>query len=179
MNGNEIILAGIEIPSDSPIFLAMLGVHVLAGMVCVITGIGAMLSRKRRGQHPWFGTAYYWGLAIVFASATVMSVMRWAEDYHLFMLGLLSFVAASLGRTALRRHWYSWAKLHISGMGLSYILLLTAFYVDNGRFLPLWKELPPVAYWLLPSAIGIPLIIQTLLRHPLVQHRGGSVRNGL
>ena len=27
-------------------------------------------------------------------------------------------------------------------MGASYILLLTAFYVDNGKNLPLWRELP-------------------------------------
>jgi len=31
-------------------------------------------------------------------------------------------------------------------MGVSYIVLLTAFYVDNGKSLPLWKELPPISY---------------------------------
>jgi hypothetical protein len=41
-------------------------------------------------------------------------------------------------------------------MGMSYILLLTAFYVYNGKSLPLWKELPPFAYWILPGAIGVP-----------------------
>ena len=55
-------------------------------------------------------------------------------------------------------------------MGLSYVLLLIAFYVDNGKNLPLWKDLPSVVYWLLPSAIGIPLIIWALLRHPLARH---------
>jgi hypothetical protein len=49
----------------------------------------------------------------------------------------------------------SWVRLHIIAMGMSYILLLTAFYVDNGKSLPLWKELPPIAYWLLPGAIGV------------------------
>jgi hypothetical protein len=51
-------------------------------------------------------------------------------------------------------------------MGASYILLLTAFYVDNGKNLPLWRELPEVAFWFLPSAIGVPLILYAL--HPLV-----------
>ena len=32
-------------------------------------------------------------------------------------------------------------KLHITGMGTSYVLLLTAFYVDNGKNLPLWRDL--------------------------------------
>jgi len=54
--------------------------------------------------------------------------VRWAEDYHLFILGALSFGAASLGRTARRQRWRNWLKLHITGMGLSYIFLLTAFY---------------------------------------------------
>jgi hypothetical protein len=47
--------------------------------------------------------------------------------------------------------------------------LLTAFYVDNGRNLPLWKDLHPVAYWLLPAAIGIPIIVHAVLRHPLIR----------
>ena len=56
-------------------------------------------------------------------------------------------------------------------MGLSYVLLLTAFYLDNGRNLPLWRELPQWAFWVLPSAIGGPIIVYALLRHPLAQER--------
>ena len=37
-------------------------------------------------------------------------------------------------------------------MGLSYMAMLTAFYVDNGPHLPLWDRLPTVAFWLLPGA---------------------------
>jgi peptidoglycan/LPS O-acetylase OafA/YrhL len=95
--------------------------------------------------------------------------MRWAENYHLFILGVLAFGSAFLGRAARRRRWAGWVRLHITGMGLSYILLLTAFYVDNGKSLPLWKELPPIAYWLLPAAVGLPLTIRALFRHPLVR----------
>ena len=94
--------------------------------------------------------------------------MRWADDYHLFILGALSFASAYFGRTAARRRWRQWPRLHLTGMGASYILLLTAFYVDNGKNLPLWRELPEIAFWLLPSAIGIPLIIYALLRHSIV-----------
>jgi hypothetical protein len=97
------------------------------GMACVITGLIAMPSKKRPGRHPAFGTIYYWCLTAVFASATALAAVRWAEDYHLFILGALSFGAASLGRTARRQRWHNWVKLHITGMGLSYIFLLTAF----------------------------------------------------
>jgi hypothetical protein len=164
------VVAGIPIPSTSPIFLAVVGLHVLVGLVCVIAGAIAMLSPKRSGRHPTFGTIYYWGLVVVFVSATGLSVVRWAEDYHLFILGLLAFIAASVGRAARRQRWPRWARVHITGMGLSYILLLTAFYVDNGKSLPLWRDLPSITYWLLPAAVGLPLILYALLRHPLARH---------
>jgi hypothetical protein len=163
------VVLGIPIPSRSPTFLAIVGLHVAVGMVCVVAGAIAMLSPKRAGRHPTFGSIYYWSLVAVFVSATALSMVRWAEDYHLFILGLLALVSASLGRAARRRRWAGWVRLHITGMGLSYILLLTAFYVDNGKSLPLWRELPPVAYWLLPAAVGLPLIIRALFRHPLVR----------
>jgi hypothetical protein len=165
---NPTEIAGIHIPCDDPIFLALLAFHIPFGMACVVTGIVAMLSEKRPGRHPTWGTAYYWCLLAVFMSACALSALRWAEDYYLFFLGSLSFAAAWFGRTAHQRRWHGWVRLHITGMGLSYILLLTAFYVDNGKSLPLWQELPPIAFWLLPSVIGLPLIIYALLRHPLV-----------
>ncbi len=76
-----------------------------------------------------------------------------------------------MGRMARRKRWSNWVGLHITGMGMSYVLLLTAFYVDNGKSLPLWRTLPSIAYWLAPAAVGIPLIVRALLWHPLAQHK--------
>jgi len=162
-------IAGIEIPSTTPVFLTVVGVHILLGLACVITGAIAMLSRKRAGRHPRNGTIYFWCLGGVFLTAAGLAVVRWSQDYHLFVLGSLSFAAACLGREARQRRWRRWIRLHIAGMGASYLLLLIAFYVDNGRNLPLWKELPPPAYWLLPAVVGIPLIVRALLWHPLAR----------
>jgi hypothetical protein len=160
-------VAGIEIPSTDSVLLTVVGVHVLLGLACTVTGVVAMLSPKVEGRHPRYGTIYFWCLAGVFLTATGLAAVRWAEDYHLFVLGALSFAAAYLGRRARRQRWRNWVKLHITGMGFSYVLMLIAFYVDNGRQLPLWKELPPVMYWLLPLAVGMPLIVRALLWHPL------------
>ena len=162
-------IAGIEIPSTNPVFLSVVGVHILLGLACVITGAIAMLSQKRAGRHPRNGTIYFWCLVGVFLTMAGLAAVRWAQDYHLFILGTLSFAAAYLGREARRHRWRYWARLHITGMGSSYILLLIAFYVDNGRSLPLWRDLPPIAYWLLPAAVGIPLIVRALLWHPLAR----------
>ena len=166
---HPLTVLGIELPSDSPWFLSLVGIHILAGLTCTITGIVAMLSEKRTGRHPGFGTTYYWSLCVVFASSAVLSVLRWSEDYPLFALGTLAFAAASLGRSARRRRWRGWARVHIAGMGASYVLLLTAFYVDNGKNLPFWRDLPAIAYWLLPAAVGLPLIFRALLHHPVVR----------
>ena len=162
-------IAGIVIPYTHPVFLAVVGVHILLGLTCVVTGAIAMLSEKRAGRHPRNGTIYFWCLAGVFLTATGLAAVRWAEDYHLFVLGVASLVAAWFGRQAKRRRWCHWARLHITGMGSSYVLLLIAFYVDNGKSLPFWRDLPPIAYWLLPAAVGISLIIRALVWHPLVR----------
>lgn len=169
---------GATVPCDSALFLAVLLVHVPFGLTCVVAGLVAIFSPKRAGRHPSAGTIYYWALSVAFVTATALSAMRWAEDWYLFVLGALSFAAASFGRLAHRRHWHNWVRLHMTGMGSSYILLLTAFYVDNGKNLPLWKDLPSIAYWVLPSAVGIPLIVYALLNHPLVRPRRGSARAG-
>lgn len=174
MTGEETtIVAGIEVPSTDPVFLTVVfGVHIPLGLACVGIGAMAMLSEKRRGRHSRFGTIYFWCLLALFASATMLSLVRWDENYHLFVLGAMSFARAWTGRSALRQRWRHWARLHITGMGLSYVLMLIAFYVDNGKQLPLWKELPHFMYWLLPAAIGIPLIVRALLWHPLVRQNG-------
>ena len=164
------VIAGIEIPSTSPIFLTIVGLHIALGLACVIAGAIAMLSRKARGRHPTFGTIYYWCLAAVVVSATTLAVMRWQEDIHLFLLGALAFAVASLGRAARRGMWRGWATWHITGMGVSYIVLLTAFYVDNGKSLPLWKELPPISYWVIPAAVGLPLIAWALRQYRVAAH---------
>lgn len=123
------------------------------------------MSKKGPGKHPVFGTIYYWSLFVVFVTAMILAVTRWAEDYYLAILGTLAFTAASLGRAAFQSHWRHRIQAHISGMGLAYTLMLIAFYMDNGRNLPLWRDLPSFTYWRAPGAIGAALIMYAQLRH--------------
>jgi hypothetical protein len=172
MTGASRNIFGLQIPSDSPVFLTVLSFHVLAALIAVVTGIIAMLSKKRPGHHPRFGTFYYWSLGVVCLSATALAAMRWSEDAYLFFLGAIALLAATLGRAARRGQWRGWVPTHISGMGCSYTIMVIAFYMDNGRNLPVWKELPSVAYWLIPIAVAAPLIVRALARY-----RGLSVQN--
>lgn len=149
----------------SPAVAMWLALHVPAGMTCVIVGAVAALSRKRLGWHTTFGDLYFWALVVVFVSSTAISVLRWPDDIHLLTMGIISFGLASAGYAARKIHWTGWTTIHVLGMGLSYIVLLTAFYVDNGPHLPLWNRLPSVFFWIGPSVIGLPLIALGLARH--------------
>lgn len=165
----ETVVAGIPIPSTSPIFLAGVAFHVALALAAVVNGAVAMLSRKGSRQHRRFGLAYFWCLAGVALTATALAIARWAEDKALFVLALLAFGAALFGRWTRRWTGAEWVRAHLVAMGLSYVTMLTAFYVDNGPNLPVWRSLPPITYWILPALVGLPIIIATLLRHPLAR----------
>jgi hypothetical protein len=162
-------IGDILIPSTNAVFLTAVGVHIVFGLTCVVTGAIAVLSPKREGRHPKYGKVYFWSLAALFATATGLAVVRWAADYHLFILGTLAFAFAYFGRTARRQLWRGWPRLHMTGMGGSYMLMLAAFLVDNGKFLPVWRDLPPFALWFVSSVIGLPILAYNLRRHPLVR----------
>lgn len=146
-------------------FATLLVVHIAAGLTAIVAGAAAMLSAKRSGRHPKAGRMYYTALCVVCATALGMAAMRWPEDAYLVVLGALSLAAASLAYLARHYRWHGWIRQHILGMGTSYIVLMTAFYVDNGPRLPVWDRLPVLAFWIVPSLIGFPLVARALVRY--------------
>jgi hypothetical protein len=159
----------------SSTFFPILGVHILAGVVCVVTGIVSIASRKRSGLHPICGTIYHWGLAVLVTSAGFLSAAHWNDDRMLLGLGAISFGASSLGRTARRRSWQTWVGTHIISMGCSFIVMLTAFCVEEGKSLPGLSRLPHPTFWFLPAVVGTPLTIRALIRHRL-RYRRAAVK---
>jgi hypothetical protein len=156
-------ILGDQVGSTAPVFLAFLAVHVLAGLTAVITGAIAALARKGSPRHIRAGRWYYRAITVLFATATVLAAMRWRQDYYLFIIGAVAFTTATIGYQHRRRHRPGDTG-HIAGMGAAYIAMLTAFYVDNGPHLPLWNHLPTLAFWLLPSAIGVPIVARAVIR---------------
>jgi hypothetical protein len=156
-------ILGDQVGSTAPVFLAFLAVHVIAGLTAVITGAVAALARKGSPRHVRAGRWFYRAITVVFATATVLAAMRWRQDYYLFVVGAVAFTAATIGYQHRRRHRPGDTG-HIAGMGVGYVAMLTAFYVDNGPHLPLWDRLPTLSFWLLPSAIGAPVIARAVLR---------------
>lgn len=147
------------------LFSVLLACHVLAGLTATVCGAAAMLVPKRRGAHPVLGRIYGSALVAVAATAAGMGVLHWPRVNHLLAVAGVALAAAAVGCTARRVRWKGWLPWHIGGMAVSYIAMLTGFYVDNGPRLPLWELLPPVAFWFLPAAVGAPLLARALVRH--------------
>src|SRR5256886_13478426 len=79
-------ILGDEVGSTAPAFLAVLAVHVLAGLTAVITGAIATLARKGSPRHVRAGRWYYRAITAVFATAAALAAMRWAQDWYLLVL---------------------------------------------------------------------------------------------
>ena len=73
----------------SSTFFPILGIHILAGLVCALAGIVTVVSRKRVGLHPLCGTIYHWGLAVLVTSAGVLATANWTNDRVLLILGFI------------------------------------------------------------------------------------------
>jgi hypothetical protein len=154
-------------------FFLPLVVHALAGLMTGVTGILAFRAPKRPGRHHQWGTRYVWAYTAVFLTATILSVQRWEADAYLFFLAVTGYGLALCGYGARRfrempqvRHVLAkqWVVAHIIGMIGSYVVLWTAFYVDNAHLIPGLNALPTLTFWVLPTVIALPFIVLSLLR---------------
>lgn len=168
-------ILGDHVGSTAPVFLVFLGVHVIAGLTAVVSGAAAALARKGSPRHILAGRWYYRAITVVFVTATILAAMRWRQDYYLFVIGTVAFAAATVGYQHRRRHRPGDTG-HIAGMGISYVAMLTAFYIDNGPHLPLWDRLPMFAFWLLPTVIGAPVIAHAIVRARRLRRRSPAPR---
>lgn len=178
---HAVSIAGFPIPDEGPIFLAVLAVHVLAGSAAVVSGAGAAVTRKGSRQHVRFGRSYLLAVATVVVTMAVLALIRWPRDVHLLALGVVSGTAALVG--LLDRRGRRRDPLHVLAMGMSFVALLTAFYVDNGPNLPLWNLLPAWAFWVLPALVGAPITARAALRRsparpPMRRPRTGEHEKG-
>jgi hypothetical protein len=154
-------------------FFLPLVVHALAGLTTGVTGVLAFRVPKRRGRHHRWGKSYLWAYTVVFLTAIILSVQRWSADAYLFVLATLGYGLALSGYVARRFRQEpivrrvvgeQWVVAHIVGMIGSYVVLWTAFYVDNAHLIPGLKALPTLMFWVLPTVIALPFIVLSLFR---------------
>jgi lipopolysaccharide export LptBFGC system permease protein LptF len=129
-------------------------VHVVAGTTAVITGATAALAHKPGPRHLQAGRRYYRAIIVLSGTGAVLAIMRWREDAYLLVIAAVMVSAATIGVRARRRRNRAGDTIHILGLSLSFVAMMTGFYVDNGPHLPLLGHLPAIAFWVLPSAVG-------------------------
>lgn len=140
--------------------LLFVSLHVPAGLIALTAGVVAMRSRKGEWWHRKAGVTYLVAMATLAVTAAGLVYTRGPQFNHLLLLAALAVMLAFGGYFMRQVN----QRLHISGTGLSYVVVLTAFYVDNGPKLPFWNLLPSVVFWFGPLAIGLPIIIRALWR---------------
>lgn len=110
---------------------------------------------------------------MVFLTATILSVQHWPADAYLFGLAALGYSLA-LGGYSVRRFrqapWLRhllrqyWVIAHLTGMIGSYVVLWTAFSVDNAHLFPGLNRLPTLTFWVAPTLIAAPFLVRSIAR---------------
>jgi hypothetical protein len=154
-------------------FFLPLVVHALAGLTTGVTGMVAFSVPKGPARHHRWGKRYLWAYTVVFLTATILSVQRWQADAYLFALALLGYTFALGGYSARRfrqaiwlKQWLGeyWVIAHLVGMIGSYVVLWTAFFVDNAHLFPGLNRLPTLTFWVLPTLIALPFLVRSIVR---------------
>jgi hypothetical protein len=154
-------------------FFLPLVVHALAGLTTAITGVITFTRPKHLGSHPTWGVRYLWAYTVVFLTAPILAVQHWPADAYLVILAFTGYGLALIAFGSRRYRllpWMQhllgpwWVVVHLTGMIGSYIVLWTAFYVDNAHLFPGFQKLPILTFWVAPTIIAIPFFVRAFLR---------------
>lgn len=154
-------------------FFLPLVVHALAALTTGVTGVITFSRPKRSARHPRWGRHYLWAYTVVFLTAIILSIQHLPTDMYLIVLATLGYGLALAGYGARRFRQQpmmrrvlgnQWIVAHIVGMIGSYVVLWTAFYVDNAHLFPGLKELPILTFWVLRTVIALPFLVLSISR---------------
>ena len=103
--------------------------YMVTSIICLISGLFAILSKKKQGNHTIFGEIYHWSYFIVFVAAVDMTIMNWEKSQSLFYIVLFSYGFALLAYMAGINKWKNWFNFHRGGMLISYVGLVADMLV--------------------------------------------------
>ena len=203
-------------------------IHVIAGCLALLSGLGAIIFRNKVKTHKPFGKFYFWCMTVIFFTALYISVYR--QNWFLLFIAVFTYYSSITAFRSLRLKklhidqkpkfydWlieilnllgnlsllilaiilminsaWQWAIIcltfsaigfngaranikrlrgnvtssnywllaHIGGMLGSYIGAITAFLVNNNR----WMHLPMVVVWIGPAVMLVPLLTFELKKY--------------
>jgi len=76
-----------------------LGLHIISGSSALLTGMIAILARKKKGVHTGGGIAYYFSMLGTAVSAVILAVLKW--NPFLLSIGIFAFYLTYTGRRAI------------------------------------------------------------------------------
>lgn len=118
------------------IFKIFLFAHIAAGSTALLTGLIALILKKKRGAHSKVGYVFQICMLIVALSAFVMAILH--TSYFLFVVGVFSFYLTFTGyrsiifmRSITKPNWLDKAAMILSG-GL--MLAVTIKFLSQTAF---------------------------------------------
>ncbi|MDQ7237448.1 DUF2306 domain-containing protein, partial [Bacillus pacificus] len=73
------------------IFNVLLTIHILFGTICLITGIVAMVTQKKKGKHTEWGEIYHASYVVITLTAIILSIINWDKIAYLFYVAIFSY----------------------------------------------------------------------------------------
>jgi hypothetical protein len=140
------------------LFGAVLALHIAVGTVGLVLGPIAMTARKRPGLHTRAGEAYHWVMLTVCVTAAALAALDWQRIWWFLPIAAGSYAFALVGYVAAKQRWKGWLGAHVTGQGGSYIAMTTALLVVNWQALTGTRGIESPWAWVLPTAVGTPLI---------------------
>jgi hypothetical protein len=130
-------------------YIVALVLHIAAGVAGVLLG-PPVLYFAVAGRVPRFAHAYHASVLLVCVSAVVLAVLDFAGLWWFLLVAAGSYAFSLRALIAARHRRPNWLPRYIRGQGGAYIALWTAIVVVSVNQLPV--------VWLIPTAVGAPLI---------------------
>ncbi|MFT5422153.1 MAG: hypothetical protein ACI9D5_002920 [Candidatus Endobugula sp.] len=112
------------------VFTVLLIIHITAGAVALVSGLGASMVKQFSWPHCWhkrFGTSFFWGMLVIFLTAFPMALLHY--NPFLLFIAVFSFYFAYTGwryakNTTGKPAWQDWFAI----VAMTVICLLMVVY---------------------------------------------------
>jgi hypothetical protein len=130
-------------------YTVALVLHITAGVAGVLLGPPVLYFAAAR-RVTRFAHAYHASVLLVCVSAAVLAILDFAGLWWFLLVAAGSYAFVARAHIAARQRRPNWLPRYIRGQGGAYIALWTAIVVVSVNHLPV--------VWLIPTAVGAPLI---------------------